>query len=123
MIKLKLKDIVQAKGSLLMLSQQRLALRPAYNVSKIIKLSNKELESFNEERKRILEGRSDDDKGDVQAEILEALELDVELPVSKLTMDELAKTEMTAQDVTALEPFIDFGEDEENEPATAANDN
>lgn len=115
MIQIKIKEIVDARDALMSLSQQRLNIKTGYNISKIIKFANKELETFTKVRQEVIE-RLVPEGTEVTPEINqiiinelnEALGLTVDIPVNKIDLSSCTNLEMTAKDIILLDPFCIF---------------
>jgi hypothetical protein len=104
MITVTLKQILEARNTLAEMTKMKMPLKAAYTIAKIIRKSNDELEEFAKIRDSIMKS-VDEDKREVQ--LLEALETKVELPVNKLTLDQLGNLEISPQLLYGIDPFLD----------------
>lgn len=110
-----LKEIVDAREALMNLSQQKLPIKIGYNVSKIIRKANTELEILTKVRQEVIERHAPpgtevnpEINQTIMAELSEALEVTVDIPVHKVDLSSIANLEMTPRDVMLLEPFCIF---------------
>ena len=110
-----LKQVVDAREALMTLSQQRLNIKTGYNVSKIIRLANKELEALTKVRQDVIDRLSPpgtemtpEINQSIVSELSEALEEKVDFPVNKVDLSSAPNLEMTARDIILLEPFCIF---------------
>lgn len=110
-----LKEIVDARDALMTLSQQRLNIKTGYNISKIIRFANKELETLTKVRQEVIERLAPpgtevtpETNQAIMAELNEALEVVVEIPVHKVDLSSVPSLEMSARDIMLLEPFCLF---------------
>lgn len=114
-ITVNLKSIVDARESLMSLSQQKLNIKTGYNISKIIRKANTELEFLTKMRQEVIERlapqgteMTPEINQDIMAELTEMLETEVEIPVNKVDLSNVNGLEMTARDIMLLEPFCIF---------------
>ena len=110
-----LKQIVDAREALMNLSQQRLPIKIGYNVSKIIRKANGELETLTTVRQSIIEKHAPSGtevtpeiNQSIIGELNDALDIEVELPVHKVDLSNVASLELTPRDILVLEPFCVF---------------
>lgn len=114
-ISVTLKQIVDARDSLLNISQQKLPIKPAYAISKIIRKANQELETLTQVRQEVISRNAPqgteitpDVNQTIMTELNEALDIVVEIPVNKVDLSRIADIEISARDILVLEPFCDF---------------
>lgn len=114
-ISVTMKQIVDARDSLLTISQQRLPIKPAYAISKIIRKANAELETLTQVRQDVItryapQGTeiTPEINQAIMAELNDALDIVVEIPVNKVDLSGIAGLEISARDIIVLEPFCDF---------------
>ncbi len=114
-ISVTLKQIVDARDALMNLSQQRLPIKPAYNISKIIRKANAELEILTQTRQEVisrLAPQGTEVTPEVNQAIMDelnsALDIVAEIPVSKVDLSRVSGIEISARDILILEPFCDF---------------
>lgn len=110
-----LKQIVDAREALMTLSQQRLNIKTGYNISKIIRLANKELETLSKVRQEVIDRiaptgteMTPEINQAIISELSEVLEETVDFPVNKIDLSSTPNLEMTARDIILLEPFCIF---------------
>ena len=120
---IQLKRIIGAIGALGKLSATDLPLKTAYNVKKSIDLLQKEVDFFNQERKKLLEkyGAENEDGSftlredallDAQRSMEELLAMEVapDIPAVFIPLDDGIR--LSANDIEALTPFVTFTETE-----------
>lgn len=110
-----LRQIVDAREALMNLSQQRLPIKQGYNVSKIIRKANTELEILTKVRQDTIDRHAPtgtemtpEINQAIVSELSDALDVEVEIPVHKVDLSPVANLEMTARDIMLLEPFCIF---------------
>lgn len=115
MIQITLKEIIDARDALMSLSQQRLNIKTGYNISKIIRCANKELETLTKVRQEVIERlapqgteMTPEINQTIMTELNEALTTEVEIPVNKVDLSSISGLEMSARDIIALDPFCIF---------------
>ena len=109
------KEIVDARESLMNLSQQWLPIKVGYNISKVIRKANTELEFLTKTRQDII-SRLAPQGTEITPEVNQAimdelnqvLNVEVEMQVNKIDLSRVPGLELSARDVMALEPFCDF---------------
>lgn len=114
-IQVTLKNIVDAREALMTLSQQKLNIKTGYNLSKVIRLANKELELLTKVRQEVIERLAPQGtevtpeiNQSIMAELTEALEVTIDIPVHKIDLSSIPNLEMTARDIMLLDPFCIF---------------
>ncbi len=114
-IRVTLKEIVDCRDALMNLSQQKLPIKTGYNISKIIRKANTELEFLTKMRQEVIERlapqgteMTPEINQAIMAELTEILETEVEIPVNKVDLSNVNGLEMTARDIMLLEPFCIF---------------
>ena len=120
---IQLKRIIGAIGALGKLSATDLPLKTAYNVKRSIDLLQKEVDFFNQERKKLLEkyGTENEDGSftlredtllDAQRSMDELLNMEVapDIPAVSIPLDDGIR--LSANDIEALTPFVTFTETE-----------
>lgn len=110
-----LKHIVDSRDALMTLSQQKLPIKISYNVSKVIRKANAELETLTKVRQDVIDRLAPpgtevnpEINQAIMAELTEALDVIVDIPVNKVDLSSVPNLEMTARDVMLLEPFCIF---------------
>ena len=117
-MKTTIRDIMQAVPALEKLAGASLPLKTAYKLSKNIKLLQNEIDFFTREREKIMKEYGGEDKHRrivfKKPEGLKALEdvlaLEVEPECGKIEIARSDSIRLAANDVTFLEPFIEFVE-------------
>ena len=114
-MKVTLKEIVDAREALITLSNQRLPIKQGYNVSKLIRKANAELEVLTNVRQDVinrLAPQGTEMNPEINQQIVDelnvALEVSVEIPVNKIDLSSINNLEMTARDIMVLDPFCIF---------------
>ena len=130
MIELKVGELVNSTEALQKLSQKELKAKLAWQVSKLLKAADKELQEFNETRMNLIKkyGEKDesgelitDDKGNCKIpegstvefsnELNDLVEAEIEISANKIKIDDLDNIDFTPNEMNMLEVFIDFGEE------------
>jgi hypothetical protein len=113
-MKVTLKQIVDAREALLNLSKQKLPLKQSYNLSKVIRKANVELDSLNTVRqgliqKHIPEGTEMTPELNqlIVDELNVALAFVVDIAVNPIDLSNI-NLDMTARDIILLDPFCIF---------------
>ncbi len=120
---IQLKRIISAIGALGKLSATDLPLKTAYNVKKSIDLLQKEVDFFNQERKKLLEkyGTENEDGSftlredtllDAQRSMEELLAMEVAPDITAVSIPLDDGIRLSANDIEALTPFVTFTETE-----------
>lgn len=114
-INVTMKQIVDARDSLMTLSQQRLPIKSAYTVSKIIRLANTELENLTKTRQEVISNHAPqgveitpDVNQLIMDDLNKALNVEVSMEVNKVDLSRTPGVELSARDIMALEPFCSF---------------
>ena len=130
MINVKVGELINSTEALQKLSQKELKAKLAWQVSKLLKAADKELQEFNETRMSLIKkyGEKDeagelitDDKGNCKIpedsavnfsnELNELVEAEIEINANKIKIDDLDNIDFTPNEMNMLEAFIDFGEE------------
>lgn len=110
-----LREIVEARDALMTLSQQKMNIKMSYNVGKMLRKINIELDELNKKRQAIISENLKE--GDTMTpEINQAimsklnieLEKEVEIAVHKVDLSNMNNIELSPRDVMALDPFCIF---------------
>lgn len=126
MIKVKLGDIVDSVDTFQVIMQQSFKGSLAFKIARLARELNKEMETFNEQRKRIIDEYCvRDDNGEVKTfengniqiipekieefnvEITNILNTEVEVNADKLPMDKIDDFDITPQQMLILESFFE----------------
>ena len=129
MITVKIADLLNSTEVLQKLSKTQLKAKTAWQVSRVLKLAEEEIQTFNDTRMEVLKKYAEkDENGElitdennnckiIQSEITkfnneltELLENEIELNVNKINIEDLNDIDFTPAEINALESFIDFGE-------------
>lgn len=130
MIKIKIVDIVNGTEALQKLAKTELKAKLAWQVSKLLKTVEQEMQIFNDTRMSAVKkyGEKDengelitDDNGNCKIldnnlalfnkEINELLNNEIEINANKLKISDLEEINFTPSEIAALENFIDFEEE------------
>ena len=130
MIKVTITDILNGTEILQKLSNTGLKAKLAWQVSRLLKAVDKEVQEFNETRMELIKkyGEKDesgelitDDKGNCKiitenvekfsAELNELVASEIEINANKIKMDDLENIDFTPSEMVALEPFIETNEE------------
>lgn len=125
MIKLKLGDLVNSVGILQRLAQMDFKAKTSWQVSKLLTAAEKEIQTFNEARMKVVQkyGEKDangelitNEEGNCQIpaevgndfanEINELLMSEVELNVSSIPLEDLDTADFKPTDMVIMEPFL-----------------
>ena len=113
-IQVSLKEVVDAREALIYLSQQKLNIKLSYNISKILRKINTELEGVSKVRQEIvtrLTPKNSPMTPEVNQAILSELEVllsaVIEIPFNKIDLSS-THIEITPRDAMALDPFCIF---------------
>lgn len=131
MIKVKISELINGTEALQKLANTSLKAKLAWQVSRMLKTADLEIQIFNDTRLNLIKKYADldefgelitDEKGNCkigaesvdkfQEELNELLDTLIEMNVNKISIDDLNDTNFTPAEINALEAFIDFGEDE-----------
>ena len=131
MMTIKMNDLLNSIDILQKLSKMELKAKLAWQVARLLKAAEKEIQEFNETRMNVITKYGEKDENDqlitdddnnckIQKEhvtdftneINELVKSEVEINANKIKIDALEDLEFTPSEMTQLEPYIDFGEDE-----------
>ena len=129
MIKVKISELLNSTEALQKLARMQLKAKLAWNVSRLLKAADVEIQDFNEARLNLIRkyGEKDengelitDENGNCKilpesieeftAELNELAASEVEINANKVRIDDLENLDFTPADMATLETFIDFGE-------------
>ena len=124
-------DLLNGTDALQKLAETELKAKLAWQVGRILKAADAEIQSFNETRMNLIKkyGEKDengelitDDKGNCKIlndgldefsnELNELIESEIDINANKISIDSLEDKEFTPSEMSQLEIFIDFGEEE-----------
>lgn len=130
MIRVKLDSLISSVEALQKLSQTEMKARLAWQVTRLLKAADAEIQQFNETRMNLIKkyGEKDengeivvDDKNnckiaedkvsDFTKELTDLAESEVEINANMIKIDDLDALEFKPAEMSALEQFIDFGEE------------
>lgn len=128
MIKAKLIDIINGIDVLNELSKKQINISAAYNLSKIIKYANEELNNFNESRKTLCDKYGTPSTPDENGmctyqiteeykqcftdEINELVAQDIDIPANKIDLTKAKDINISATELFLLDKFIIIHDDE-----------
>ena len=131
MIKVKISELLNSTEVLQKLAGTELKAKLSWQVGRILKAADNEIQAFNETRMNLIKkyGEKDeneelitDDKGnckilpeyinDFSTELNELMDSEVEINANKIGIDKLEDKEFTPAEMSQLEIFIDFGDEE-----------
>lgn len=126
MIKVKLGDIVNSVDTFQAIMQQSFKGSLAFKIARLARELNKEMETFNEQRKKIIDDYCvKDENGEIKTlengnvqiapdriqdfntEITNVLETEVEINADKLPMDKIDDFEISPQQMLNIEKFFE----------------
>lgn len=129
MISLKISELLNSTETLQKLSQKDFKAKLAWQIARILKAAEAEIQSFNETRTSLIKkyGEKDetgelvvDEKGnckigdtDLQefnAQLTDLLNSDVEINANKIDIAQLENLDFTPSDMAILEPFVNMDE-------------
>lgn len=130
MIKLTIGDLVNSTEALQKLADKQLKAKLAWQVARLLKMIDAELQSFNDTRMNLVKkyGEKDetgslitDDKGNCKIlpdlvnefskELKELVDTEIELNSNKLKIEDLENLNFSPAEMNTLEAFIDFDEE------------
>lgn len=131
MIKVKISDLLNGTDALKKLSETELKAKLAWQVGRLLKAADAEIQSFNEARLNLIKKYGEKDESgelitdekdnckidqeninDFTSELNELVESEIEINANKISIDSLEDKEFTPSEMSQLEVFIDFGEEE-----------
>ena len=129
MIKVKISSLLNSNEALQKLAGTDLKAKLAWQVARLLKAAEAELQSFNEARTNLIKkyGEKDengelitDENGNCKItpnfidtfsnELNELIDSEVEISANKISINDLDNTNFTPSEMTVLEEFIDFEE-------------
>ena len=132
MIKLKISDLLNSTETLQKLAQKDFKAKVAWQIGRLLKTAETEIQGFNETRMNLIKkyGEKDetgelitDDKGnckinpegaiDFNTELNDLLNQEIEINANKISIEDLSESNFTPGEMAQLEAFIDTGEKEE----------
>lgn len=131
MIKVKISELINCTESLQKLANTSLKAKLAWQVARMLKTADLEIQIFNDTRLSLIKKYAEldengeiitDEKGNCKIgtenvstftnELNELLDTVIEMNVNKISIDDLDNMDFTPAEINMLEAFIDFGEDE-----------
>lgn len=131
MIQVKISDLLNSTEALQKLAGTELKAKLAWQVGRILKAAEVEIQSFNETRMNLIKKYGEKDEkgelvtdeqgnckiveGDINEfsnELNDLINSEVEINGNKIKIDDLDKVDFTPAEMAQLEILIDFGEDE-----------
>lgn len=131
MIQLKIADLLNSTDVLQKLAGKELKAKLAWQVGRMLKEAEKEIQSFNETRMQLINKYgSKDENGELvmdennnckiepesinnfSNELNELIASEIEINAHKIKIDDIENINFTPSEMAQLEPFVDFGEEE-----------
>lgn len=131
MIQLKIADLLNSTDVLQKLAGKELKAKLAWQVGRMLKEAEKEIQSFNETRMKLINKYgSKDENGELvmdennnckiepesinnfSNELNELIASEIEINAHKIKIDDIENINFTPSEMAQLEPFVDFGEEE-----------
>lgn len=116
-MQMKLGEILEMKDPMVRLSNEKLPLKLAFKLAKVIKAIDEHLSSVNEVRQKLFtklavekDGQMvvpDDKVQEFNEEWSELLNSDVDVDFEPISLDDLPEVELTAQDMLKLEAIFE----------------
>lgn len=130
MIKIKVSELLNGSEALQKLAGTELKARLAWQVGRLLKAADVEIQGFNETRMNLIKKYGEKDENgelitdekdnckinpesmsDFTNELNELIESEIEINANKIKIDDLDNQEFTPAEMAQLEPFVDFGEE------------
>lgn len=130
MIQLKIADLLNSTDVLQKLAGKELKAKLAWQVGRMLKEAEKEIQSFNETRMQLINKYgSKDENGELvmdennnckiepesinnfSNELNELIASEIEINAHKIKIDDIENINFTPSEMAQLEPFVDFGEE------------
>lgn len=127
MITVKISNLLNSTEVLQKLSKTQLKAKTAWQVSKVLKLAEEEMQTFNDTRMEVLKKYAEKDENgelitdennnckiipekisEFNDELTELLDNEIELNVNKINIEDLNDIDFTPAEINSLEAFIDF---------------
>ena len=131
MIQLKIADLLNSTDVLQKLAGKELKAKLAWQVGRMLKEAEKEIQSFNETRMKLINKYgSKDENGELvmdennnckiepesinnfSNELNELIASEIEINAHKIKIDDIENINFTPSEMAQLEPFVDFDEEE-----------
>lgn len=131
MIKLKISDLLNSTEVLQKLAGKELKAKLAWQVGRVLKSAEKEIQDFNETRMNLIKKYGEKDENDelvtdennnckinnefindFSNELNELIESEIEINANKIKIEDIENIDFTPAEMTQLEAFVDFGEEE-----------
>ena len=130
MIKVKISDLLNSVETLQKLSKQDFKAKLAWQISKLLKAAEAEIQSFNDTRMSLITKYGEKDESgqlitteegnckilpesidEFSNELMELMNTEVEINANKIDFDQLEDVDFTPGEITVLEPFINIDEE------------
>ena len=127
MIKVRIADLLNSTATLQKLANANLKARTAWQVAKLLKIADSEIQDFNTTRMKVINKYGEKDENDnlitdeagnckikedciedFTNELNELLGSEVEIATNKIKLDDLEDLNFTPNEMNILEAFIDF---------------
>ena len=130
MIKVKISDLLNSVETLQKLSQKDFKAKLAWQISRMLKAAENEIQAFNETRMTLINKYGEKDENgqlvttedgnckimpeDIESfstELTELMNSEVEINANAINFDQLEDVDFTPSEITILEPFINVDEE------------
>ena len=129
MIKLRINDLLNSTEVLQKLSKTDLKAKTAWQVTRMLKAADAEIQSFNDARMNLIRKYGEkDENGELitndennckipdstieqfSVELNDLINSEIEINANKISINDIENLSFTPNEMNLLEPFIDFGE-------------
>ena len=110
---MKVSNIVNGVTALQKLSQQDVSIKVGYNLSKILEDAQKILTIFDGKRKALMENIEEptpEQQAELSAELTKFLDEDIDMPVTKISIEDLSDVKLSSADITSILWLLDMGD-------------
>ena len=129
MITIKMSELLDSTEVLQKLAKTSLKAKLAFQIARVLKEAEKEVQGFNDTRMNLIKKYGEKDEGgelvkdendnckipnesikEFQDELNEVMNTEIEINANKLRMEDLESLDFTPSEMAMLEPFIEFDE-------------
>ena len=111
---MKLKRILESKDALVELNNKELPIKTSYQITKITKKVQEELENFQEQKQNLIDKYKDDD-GNISEEsekkivkqLEDLLDVEVDIEINLINVNELEDINIKPGHLMGLDPFLE----------------
>ena len=120
-MKIKIESLVNAQNALSELAQKNLSIATSFKVAKLIKAAQAELQTYDEQRRKLLENVGSkldestnqyiipkDKRENFAMMYRDLLDVEIDLPGEKINITD-EKITLSPETLLLLEPFVEFG--------------